>query len=60
MNEQGYVPMKLYLWTLEFEIYIMFIYHDILYFSFQQFKYVKLTHSLQATEKQHGLWAVIC
>lgn len=32
MNEQGPVPMKLYLWTLKFKFHFVFTYHTILFF----------------------------
>ena len=57
MNKRGCVPIKLYLLTLEFEIYTVFMCHDILCFiSFfpQQFKNVKPIHSLRAIQKQHS------
>lgn len=34
MNEYGGVTIKLYLWTLKLELYIIFIYQEMLFFKF--------------------------
>lgn len=52
-QKRGGVPIKLYLWTLKLESYIIFTYHDMspLYYFFQLFKTVKNVLSLQAVQK---------
>ena len=63
LNECACVPIKLELWTLKFELCIIFTCHKILsffLFSPQLLKNVKSRLTLQPVEKQVGGWILAC
>lgn len=54
MNEHGCFPIKLYLWTLNFEYYTVFPSHEIFFDSFQPFKNGKAIFYLADHTKTGG------